>query len=68
MLNNWSVGKNKKREIELNNVKPFDLSCMTMDEQWIIIGLKESGDIVVFCRLTLKPQDVKFFYYQAINK
>lgn len=53
---NWRMGSFKKREIELTKVKPFDLSCITMDEQWVVIGLKEFGDILVFSRFDLKPQ------------
>jgi hypothetical protein len=52
------MGCFKKREIELTKVKPFDLSCMTMDEQWVVIGLKELGDILVFSRFDLQPQKV----------
>ena len=55
---NWRMGSFKKREIELTKVKPFDLSCITMDEQWVVIGLKEFGDILVFSRFDLKPQKV----------
>lgn len=52
------MGCFKKREIELTQVKPFDLSCMTMDEQSVVIGLKELGDILVFSRFDLQPQKV----------